>query len=509
MNQATKIVILAGLAALILGCNTTKEKKGKNTDQSAHLQKPNILFVLVDDLGYKDLGCYGSDFYETPNIDAFSKQGAIFMNAYTASAICSPTRASILTGKHPARLHFTDWAGPAEWHPTGPLNTPTSEENLPTTEHTIAEALRDNGYATCFLGKWHLGGEGYGPENHGFDLTIGAINAGAPPSFFYPYLRENWEGTGWPIQIEDLVPGGKEGEYLTDRLTTEAIQYMDTVKSPFFVYLSYYAVHAPFEAKPEKIEKYREKAARMYGDTTNILMDEKNKSYTRTQQSHAAYAGMIESLDENTGRLMAALKEKGLDENTIVIFTSDNGGFSTFNFPLPGQTKNIQAIPTSVLPLRAGKGWYYEGGIKIPSMIRWPGVTQPGDTIFEPVTSTDFYATLLEMTGTKNNVNHPTDGLSFVPVLENNQAHLHRDELYWHFPHYHNSGQYPASAMRDGDFKLIFTYDDENYELYNLKSDPYEEHDLAGRMPQRVEELSAKLNKWIKETGAEVPHANQ
>ena len=505
MNQTTKIVILGGLAAGALGCNMLKEKKGENTNQPAQLQKPNILFVLADDLGYKDLGCYGSDFYETPNIDKLSKQGAIFMNAYTASAICSPTRASILTGKHPARLHFTDWAGPAAWHPDGPLNTPASKENLPTLEYTIAEALRDNGYATCYLGKWHLGGEGYAPKDHGFGVTIGAINAGAPPSYFYPYLRENWEGTGWPIQIKDLAETGKEGEYLTDRLTTEAIQYMDTVKSPFFVYFSYYSVHAPFEAKPEKIEKYRKKAAQMYGDTTNILSDEKNQSFTRIQQSHATYAGMIESLDENIGRLMKFLKEKGLDDNTIVVFTSDNGGFSTYNFPLPGEKKNTQTIPTSVLPLRAGKGWYYEGGIKIPSMIIWPGVTQAGDTILKPVTSTDFYASLIEMAGIKTNVKLSDDGISFVPVLKNNRAQLGRNELFWHFPHYHNSGQYPASAMRSGDFKLIYTYDDEQYELYNLKSDPYEKNNLADSMQDKVEELSEKLNNWIKESGAEIP----
>jgi arylsulfatase A len=499
----SKPYLLFACSAIILtasGCNPSKQNNENELSQS---KQPNILFILIDDLGYHDLSCYGSEFYETPNIDKLAEQGVKFVNAYTTSAVCSPTRASILTGKHPARLHITDWSGPEEWHPDGPLETPEFVENLPHEEYTIAEALKDNGYATCFLGKWHLGPPSHHPDKHGFDISLGATNAGAPPSFFYPYKRDNWEGTGWPKQITDLAQTGKEGEYLTDRLTDEAINFIDTVKDPFFLYLSHYAVHAPLESKFEKAEKYRKKAAAMYEDTINITTEEKNNTTVRIQQSHGVYGGMVESVDESVGRLMAALEEKGLDKNTIVIFTSDNGGYSASNFPLPGQPKDISSLPTSVAPLRAGKGWYYEGGIKIPSMIYWPGVTKPGTEITERVTSTDFYPTLMEMTGSTLKQEQPFDGISFVPALKGEK--LNRDKMYWHFPHYHNSGQYPASAIRKGDFKLIYTYDDEKYELYNLADDPSEKNDLSEEEPEKLTELAQLLDKWLKETGAALP----
>ena len=242
-----KLLIL--LSIVLFACNDTKKK--------AEI-KPNVVFILIDDLGYKDLGCYGSSFYKTPNIDQLAQKGIRFTNAYTASAKCSPTRASILTGKYPGRLRITDWIEPEEWHPDGKLKTPDIVENLPYEEKTIAEAFKENGYCTCYIGKWHLGTPEYHPDHHGFDISIAANDAGAPPSFFYPYYRGNWEGTGWPVQITDLVPGGEEGEYLTDRLTKEAINYLDTIgDQPFFLYLSHYAVHKPFQAKQNLIENYQ------------------------------------------------------------------------------------------------------------------------------------------------------------------------------------------------------------------------------------------------------------
>ncbi len=375
--------------------------KAKRDSRISSRNSPNILFILIDDLGYKDLSCYGSEFYETPHIDRLAAESAVFINAYSSSAVCSPTRASILTGEHPARLHLTDWTGPEKWHPHGPLRTPEIEEHLSPDDYTIAEALHDHGYATCFLGKWHLGPKEYYPDKYGFDIELGATSAGAPPSYFFPYFRANWAGTGWPTQIADLVPGGEAGEYLTDRLTDEALNFIDTVSKPFFLYLSHYAVHKPLEAKAEKIRKYHLKADSLYEDTLNILIREKNNTYVRNQQSHSIYAAMIESVDESVGRLLARLKKKGIDQNTIIIFTSDNGGYSASNFPLEGEKVDAYALSTSISPYRAGKGWYYEGGIKVPTIIYWPGVTKSGTTIDQVVTSTDFYPTILSMTNIK------------------------------------------------------------------------------------------------------------
>lgn len=470
------------------------------------LQSPNILFILIDDMGYKDLGCYGSDFYETPNIDRLAANGLKFMNAYAASAVCSPTRASILTGKNPARHKVSDWTGPANWHPDGPLNTSATAEFIPPEEYTLAEALSDHGYATCYLGKWHLGDGPHLPGNYGFEKVIGAINAGAPPSYFYPYLREGWAKTGWPIQIEDLVEGGNDGEYLTDRLTTEAINFIDTVTRPFLVYLAHYAVHTPLEAKPKLVEKYEQKAREMYPDTTNILIRDRNKTYTRIVQNHAIYGAMIESVDESIGRLVAELEEKEILDNTVIIFTSDNGGYSTSNFPLPVKNQDtIAKLPTSVMPYRMGKGWYYEGGIKIPTIVRWPGVTKEGEVIHERIVSTDFYPTMLDIAGIDLIPDQHKDGVSIVPLLKNSTATLSRKSIFWHYPHYHNSGQTPATAMIRDDFKFIWEYDGNRQFLYHLTEDIHEDHNLVAEQSGRAEEMLLEMKAWLEETGAALP----
>lgn len=504
-NTAT----LIGLSGLLLGLNacTPVSEKEKQFSQIIENKQPNILFILIDDLGFKDLGCYGSDFYETPNIDKLAEKGVKFTNAYSASAVCSPTRASILTGKNPGRLNLTDWTGPEEWHPDGDLKTPKTEEVIPHHENTLAEVMGKHGYTSFYLGKWHLGDGEYLPENYGFDKVTGAINAGAPPSYFHPYLRANWEGTGWPTQIKDLAETGKKGEYLTDRLTTESMNFLDTIGDrPFLLYLAHYAVHTPLEAKPELIEKYRNKAENMYADTVTTMVRERNDSYTRVIQSHAVYGAMIESVDESTGQLMAKLKELNLEDNTIIIFTSDNGGYSTSNFPLPVDTQDTaQVLPTSVMPLRAGKGWYYEGGIKIPAIIHWPGVTKPGSRIDEPIVSTDFFPTFLDMAGIDLMPEQHKDGISFVPLLTGDKEDLGRKAIYWHYPHYHNSGQTPATAMRWGKYKFIQEYDGNRLFLYDLEQDIHEDNNLADKMPGLRDTLLKKLNNWKAEVQAKVP----
>lgn len=490
-----------GFIVSLCACNTTVEKK------HAEKSKPNILFILIDDLGYKDLGCYGSKFYETPHIDKLAKNGVRFTNAYAASAVSSPTRASILTGKNPGRLHLTDWTGPAEWHPKGKLHTPPTEEVMPHNEYTLAEVLGDNGYTSCYLGKWHLGDGLYSPDNYGFDRVIGAINAGAPPSYFYPYFRANWEGTGWPTQISDLAATGKEGEYLTDRLTTEAMNFLDTIgERPFLLYLAHYAVHMPMEGKAKLIEKYRRKAEKIYSDTVTTLVKERNDSYTRVIQSHAVYGAMIESVDESVGNLMTKLDEVELSDNTIVIFTSDNGGYTTSNFPLPVHTPDTaQKLPTSVLPYRAGKGWYYEGGIKIPAIVYWPGVTKANTTVNKLIVSTDFFPAILEMAELDMLPNQHIDGISFAPVLAGEKMDTERDAFFWHYPHYHNSGQTPATVIRKGKYKLIFEYDDENIYLYDLEKDTSEVNNLANHLPQMRDSLLTELENWKTKINAKVP----
>jgi len=469
-------------------------------------EKPNIIFILADDLGYKDLGCYGSAFYETPNIDALANQGMRFTRFYSPSAVCSPTRASILTGKTPARHGITDWTGPEEWHPKGKLETPGIKEHLKREELTLAEALSANGYCSMYIGKWHLGGKEHYPDKHGFDFCMGTTNAGAPPSFFYPYIRENWDGTGWPVDIEDLSYSGTQGEYLTDRLTEESIRFLNSHKQkPFFLFLAHYAVHKPLEAKQNIADKYREKIFAS-GDSVkdSLFISEKNNSYTKMNQDHSVYAAMIESLDESVGRIIDFLKTNGLDKNTVVIFTSDNGGFSSYSFPLPGETVSLQTIPTSNAPLRAGKGWYYEGGIRVLTIISWPEKIKENSVSDELLIGMDFYPTLLEISGAELNPIQHRDGISFKSLLVGEDFQPHRS-LFWHYPHYHSSGQDPASAIIRGKYKLIHFIEDDQTELYNLEKDTSEKNNLTEELPAIREELVKELRKWRKDTGAEMP----
>jgi len=430
---------------------------------------PNFLFILIDDMGWRDLGCYGSGFYETPNIDRFAGQAVRFTNAYAACPVCSPTRASILTGKYPARLNLTDWIpGRPQW-PTARLITPPFQQQLPLEEVTIAQALKPLGYVSASMGKWHLGGPPYYPDKHGFDLNVGGTEKGQPASYFGPFDLPN-------------LKGGSRDEYLTDRLTIEACRFIEANRDgPFFLYLPEFAVHLPEQAKAAVIERFQAKA------------DPKNP------QHDPVYAAMISSLDENVGRILAKLEALGIAERTVVIFMSDNGGLA-----FEGRSK--QPV-TSNAPLRAGKGHLYEGGIREPMMIRWPGVTRPGIVCHTPVSSIDFFPTILEMAGVKGGSNSPVDGRSLVPLLRPSGS-LRREALYWHYPHYSNQGGVPSGAVRAGDYKLIEFYEDHRLELYNLADDIGESRNLAASDPKRTARLHQMLQAWRESVRATMPSLN-
>jgi arylsulfatase A-like enzyme len=420
-------------------------------------KKLNVVFFLIDDMGWMDLSCQGSRFYETPHIDRLASQGMRFTNAYAACPVCSPTRASIVTGKYPARLHVTDWI-PGHVRPNAKLRIPDWTQYLPLEEVTIAEALKPAGYATASIGKWHLGGEAYWPDKQGFDLNFAGTHQGQPPSYFAPYKIPT-------------VPSAPDGEYLTDRLAEEACKFIEANKDrPFFVYLPHYAVHGPLMAKKETIEKYRAKAK------------------PEDAQRNATYAAMIQSVDDSVGQVGAKLEALGLADRTVVIFMSDNGGVA-------GTTSNA--------PLRAGKGTLYEGGIREPMIVRWPGVVKPGATCDEVVTSVDFFPTILEMAGAEGAAN--LDGVSIVPLLKQ-AGRLSREAVYWHYPHYHNT--LPGGAVRAGDWKLIEYFEDGRVELYNLKEDLGETKDLAAAMPDKAADLRKKLADWRKSVGAQMPAPN-
>lgn len=454
--------------------------------------KPNIVFLLVDDLGWNDLTCYGSTFYETPNIDRLAKAGMRFTDAYAACPVCSPTRASILTGKYPTRLNITDWI-PGSDPQNRPLLGTKDKHELPLSELTIAERLKEAGYQTAFFGKWHLGEPGFFPEDQGFDLNKGGHWAGQPGSYFYPYKskRPRWDVPG--------LAGGEAGEYLTDRLTAESIQFIESnKKQPFLLYLAYYNVHTPIQAKPALVAKYEEKKAGLSNtNQPNFLIERDAQS--KQKQDNPAYAGMVQSVDESVGNILEKLDSLGLSDNTIIVFTSDNGGLTT----LP--TKYTP--PTSVVPLRAGKGWLYEGGIRVPAIIKWPNEIKANSLCKTPITSTDFYPTILEMADLTSMPNQHADGQSLVPLLKQQES-FSRAALYWHFPHYHGSNNRPSAAIRVGDYKLVEWFEDGSIELYNLKKDISESHNLVEEMPEKTASLKNQLHTWQKEIGALMPEKN-
>ncbi len=454
--------------------------------------KPNILFILIDDLGCRDLSAFGSTFYETPRLDRLVEQGARFERAYASSPVCSPTRASIMSGKYPARVGVTQWIGGQH---EGKLKDVPYLHYLPLEEKSVATALREGGYQTWHVGKWHLGDAPFYPEHHGFDVNIGGCHYGHPPSgYFAPY---------GPVPIADAP----DGEYLTDRLTDEAIRLIRNRQDrPFFLHLCHYAVHTPLQAPGHLVAKYKEKAKRLGLDQINPFCDGGPMPYLnergdrmsrRLFQSDPVYAAMIENLDDNIGRVLNALDEEGLADNTLVVFTSDNGGLST-----------AQGAPTCNLPCVEGKGWNFEGGTRVCQVARWPGVIPPRTSTSVPVTSTDFYPTFLEAAGLPLLPEQHVDGVSLLPLLKGEAEILPREAIFWHYPHYSDQGGRPAASMVEGDWKIIECFETNQLVLCNLHEDPSEQHDLSAAEPQRFARMTAGLKAWQEEIEAKIPEPN-
>lgn len=426
--------------------------------------KPNVIFILIDDLGWMDVGYMGGTFYETPNIDRLRSQGMMFSNAYSACPVSSPSRASILTGKNPAHLQFTGHItaiGRHRYPENGLIIPPQDKMYVGQEEIMISEALKPTGYKTISIGKWHVGDkEEYMPTYQGFDINIAGYEHGSPPTYWGPYKNPELE---WNPMIKNMAPG-PVGEYLTDRLTDEAIGFIRENKDdPFFMYLSHYAVHTPLEAPKELVEKYERK---MTSDHT---------------QKDAVYAAMIEVVDQNIGRLLDTLEEQGLTENTIIFFASDNGGTTE---------------ATINTPLREGKGFLYEGGIRIPLIVKWPGVIQENSICDQMVITDDFYPTIVEMVGEGTVPAKDIDGLSLAPLLRQ-EGLLERNKLCWYYPHYSPQAKMPGYAIRKGDYKLIHFFDPVKVELYNLANDLGESTDISEDNPQKVEEMITEFDSWL------------
>jgi len=418
---------------------------------------PNVVFILADDLGWADLGCYGSKYHKTPNLDRLAAGSVRFTHGYAACPVCSPTRAGIMTGRYPARLGITDWLPGRPDRPDQKMLRPMLVNALPESEITLAAALKSAGYATGHIGKWHLGGKDAGPQRRGFDVNIAGDQSGSPLSYFAPFTAK--DGRSMPG-----LENAPEGEYLTDRLTSEAEKFLDANKEkPFFLYLAHYTVHIPLKAKADIVAKY--------------------KMGSPGSQGNPIYAAMIESLDDGVGRVLKKLDDLKLSDKTIVIFTSDNGGLCTPEGP--------NTPPTINSPLREGKGYLYEGGIRVPFIIKMPGVTNPA-VIEAPACSIDFFPTLLEACGVKSKAD--VDGVSLIPLLKG--ENLKREALFWHYPHYSNQGGRPGGAVRAGDFKLIEFYDSGRRELYDVRKDVGESNNLIVSKKELANELLEKLRIW-------------
>ena len=447
---------------------------------------PNFVILLVDDLGWTDLGCYGSDFYETPNIDRLAADGVRFTHGYAACTVCSPTRAALLTGLYPGRTNVTDWI-PGHRRPDAKLKPPDWTMRLEHRYTSLAEALRSQGYRTAHVGKWHLMPRldtevmmEYTPDRHGFEINIAGNEWGAPGSYHHPYARDD-------RRVYPLPEGGADGDYLTDRLTDEALRIVEQFQAePFLLYFPYYTVHTPIQPKTEDLARFQDRVD------------------PGKRHRNPAYAGMLAALDRSVGRVRAKLAELGLAENTVIVFTGDNGGLDRSG--PDGRMGN----PTENEPLRAGKGSPYEGGVRTPTIYLWPNVTPSGVVSDEPVITVDIYPTVLEIAGVSGDPAHNelVDGLSLAGILRDPNADLGRDALFWHYPHYHNGGSTPHSAIREGDWRLVHFYEDGRRELYNLADDVGESRNLAGDMPDKADELLARLDAWRAEVGAQEPVPN-
>lgn len=461
-------------------------------------RRPNIIFILIDDMGWTDLSCCGSEYYETPHIDSLAADGMRFTDAYASCPVCSPTRASVLTGKYPATVGITDWISARDRPaPRGRVIDVPYLRDLPQSETTLAQALRDGGYATWHVGKWHLGGEGHFPQDVGFDVNVGGCYQGSPArgGYFSPWTIDALADADVP-----------DGTYLTDYLTDRAIDLIDHVGDrPFFLNLWYYSVHTPIQAKAERIERYQDKAKRLGLDRFETFVegeyfpcDHKKDQRVRRRLLHSdpVYAAMIDSLDENVGRVLAALERTGKANDTIVVFTSDNGGLAT-----------AEGSPTCNAPLAEGKGWMYEGGTREPLLVRWPDRIAAGSTCAVPVTTPDFYPTFLDAAGLPALPQQHVDGASILPLWTGADT-IGRDAIHWHYPHYGNQGGTPGSSVRAGDWKLIEFFEDGRRELYHLRDDISEERDLAVDHPDVARDLHEQLATWRESVEAKIPEAN-
>jgi arylsulfatase A-like enzyme len=465
-------------AMLFSGC------KDKDVKKVVETKKPNIVFILADDLGAHDLSYAGSKYYETPNIDAIATEGVQFTQGYAACQVCSPSRASVMLGQYTARHGVTDWIGAAtgtEWgdYYNTKVMPPEYSHALSAESTTIAEAFKQNGYKTFFAGKWHLGDEPFTPESNGFDINIGGWEVGGPKGGYYAPWRN------------PKLDYKYEGENLTKRLALETADFISANKDePFFAFLSFYAVHGPIETTEAKWRKYREKAEAQGIPESGFDMEARLP--IRNIQDNPIYAGLVESMDDAVGVVLQRLKDLGLDDNTIIMFTSDNGGVASGD-----------AFSTTNYPLRGGKGYQWEGGIREPYLIKAPMLKNSPKTIDYPVSGIDLYPTLLDLTGVEKDPNHVVDGVSLVPLLKGES--LNTRPLFWHYPHYGNQGGDPVSIIRKEDYKLIHYWEDGHDELYNLSMDIGEKNDISSEKQDIAQTLRSELDTYLASVNARVP----
>lgn len=471
-NMKTIIFWILLIVYPMISCSGTNSNRcEENRHEKA---KTNVIFFLVDDFGWRDLSCYGSEFYETPNMDKLASEGMKFNQAYAAHPRCVPSRYAIFTGKYPARARMPGGGG------------------LIQEDYTMGDAFKEAGYSTFFAGKWHLSNKEVYPDDEGFDVNITGGHAGAVHTHFYPYNKKGKSKK----QIISGLEEGNPGEYLTDRLTVETIKFIEQNKDePIFAVLAHYAVHTPIESKEEYTSYYKRKIKSMdYADIPEYSPE--GPGVTKMRQDNATYAGMIKSVDESIGRIMNKLEVLGIAENTIIVFTSDHGGLSN-------RGDNNRKLATSNSPLRAGKGWLYEGGIRIPTIVKWPGVAKAGSETEAVITNTDFYPTLVEAIGQSIPPDILLDGKSFVSVLKSGDKH-DRGAIFWHSPkgRPHSTGDSNSSAMRSGKYKLIDWYDEGRVELFDLSKDLGEKNDLSSVLPDVRDGMCQELFSWRKEVNA-------
>ena len=481
------------IAALLVSSHATYGR--------AETKSPNVIVIVADDLGWADLGCYGSTFYETPNLDGLAKSGVRFTDAYATCPVCSPSRASIMTGKYPARLGMTAHIGapgPDNWRRETPLKPAAYQGFLPHKETTLAELFHDAGYATMHAGKWHLGHEPYWPEYHGFDVNVAGWSQGGPfggKQYYSPYGNPR-------------IDNGPEGEYLTDRLAAETTRFIEAHRhEPFFIHLAFYQVHVPLVGRKDLVKKYEDKLAQLPPIEDPWINNGDGR--VRARQDLPVYAAMVEAMDEAVGKVLQKLDQRELANNTIIMFTSDNGGLATGDIAI----SEAEGWPTTNHPLRAGKGWLYEGGIREPTIVRAPGAMQAGATSDHIVTGVDFLPTLLELTQVNSTLPEGVDGKSFASALRGEKSD--RGPVFWHYPHYGNQGGRPGAAVRDGQWKLVEWYTPNSkgggkgdLELYDLANDPSEAINLSTAEPTKRDELHAMLVRWRTDMDAQFPTPN-